>query len=140
MLEMGLRPEEVFELHARNVNLDSRPPYVYIPEGKTPKARRYVPITAKAMPVIHVRLARSDAREPRDAQWEVYSQRTDRLFLSRKSFNKASLAELKAELYRVHVTEREIDEAKKGLRERENESVATYSLTESVLARTTNVR
>ena len=118
MLEMGLRPEEVFELHTRNVNLNSRPPHVYIPEGKTPKARRYVPITSKAMSVIHARLARTDAREPRDAQWEAYSHKRDRRFLTRKSFNKATASELKAELHRASVTEQEIEEAKRRVRER----------------------
>lgn len=118
MLEMGLRPEEVFELHSRHVNLKTAPSYVYIPEGKSPKARRYVPITAKAMPVIHARLTRSDAREPRDAQWEAYSQTRNRRFASRKSFNKATVSELKAELDRVGVSEKEIEEAKTRLRER----------------------
>jgi integrase len=70
------------------------------------------------MPVLHSRLARSDAREPHDAQWEAYSQKPDKRFLTRKSFNKASLAELKAELHRVHVTEREIEEARNSLRNR----------------------
>jgi integrase len=61
MLEMGLRPEEVFELHSLNVHLSAQPPYVRIPDGKTPKARRYVPITDKAMPVIHARLTRANS-------------------------------------------------------------------------------
>jgi integrase len=100
------------------VNLNGRPPYVHIPEGKSPKARRDVPITAKAMPVIHARLARSDAREPRDAQWEAYSQKRHRRFTTRTAFNKASLAELKSELNRVGVSEREIEEGRMRLLER----------------------
>jgi len=118
MLEMGLRPEEVFELHSRYVNLEARPPYVHIPEGKSPKARRDVPITAKAMQVFHARVARCDAREPRDAQWEAYSQKRGRQFTNRRSFNKATVAELKAELNRVGVSDQEIEDARKQLRER----------------------
>jgi len=57
ILEMGLRPEEVFELHTCNVHLEAQPPYVHIPDGKTPKARRDLAVTKKAMPIIHARLA-----------------------------------------------------------------------------------
>jgi len=118
MLETGLRPEEVFELHSRHVNLNARPPYVHIPEGKSPKARRDVPITAKAMPIIHARLARSNAREPLDARWEAYSQTRERRFATRRAFNKASVEELKTELNRVRLCEHEIEEARKRLLDR----------------------
>jgi integrase len=118
MLEMGLRPEEVFELHARHVHPTARPPYVHIPEGKTPKARRDVPITAKAMSVIHSRLSQSEVRELGDAQWDAYSLKRDRRFASRKAFNRASTAEREAELCKAGVTESEIEVAKKRLRER----------------------
>jgi integrase len=118
MLEMGLRPEEVFELHARHVHPTARPPYVHIPEGKTPKARRDVPITAKAMSVVHSRLSQSEAREPRDAQWNAYSQKRGGRFANRKAFNRASTAEREAELCNAGVAESEIEEAKKRLRER----------------------
>jgi len=57
MLEMGLRPEEIFKLHTLHAHLGTHPPYVHIPDGKSPKARRDVPITAKALPVICARLA-----------------------------------------------------------------------------------
>lgn len=59
ILEMGLRPEEVFELHTCNVHLEAQPPYVHIPDGKTPKSRRDLVITKKAMPVIHARVGRA---------------------------------------------------------------------------------
>ncbi len=118
MLEMGLRPEEVFELHARHVHPNARPPYVHVPEGKTPKARRDVPITAKAMPVIHARQTLSEAQEPRDAQWDAYTQKRSGRFTSRKSFNRATAAEREAELRKTGVTEPEIEEAKRRLRER----------------------
>ena len=62
--------------------------------------------------------ARCDAREPRDAQWEAYRQKCDRQFKSRRSFNKSTLAELRAELHRVSVSEQDIVEAKKRSRER----------------------
>src|SRR5436853_7844504 len=59
MLEMGLRPEEIFKLHTLHAHLGTHPPYVHVPDGKSPKARRDVPITAKAMPILHARLARA---------------------------------------------------------------------------------
>jgi integrase len=59
MLELGLRPEEVFELHTLHAHLRASPPYVHIPDGKSPRARRDVPITAKALTVIHARLTRA---------------------------------------------------------------------------------
>jgi site-specific recombinase XerC len=118
MLEMGLRPEEVFELHARHVHLNARPPYVHIPEGKSAKARRDVPITAKAMAVLHKRLTVCDAREPRDAQWNAYIQKTERRFSSRKAFNRATDAERDSELRNAGVSEHEVEQAKERLRAR----------------------
>jgi hypothetical protein len=63
-------------------------------------------------------LALSEAHEPRDAQWDAYSQRRGGRFTSRKSFHRATVAGREAELNRAGVTEDEIEEAKKQLRER----------------------
>ena len=56
ILEMGFRPEEVFKVHSLNVHLGANP-YVHVPKGKTPKARRDVPITNNALPIFRRRLA-----------------------------------------------------------------------------------
>ncbi len=59
MLEMGLRPSEVFPIHARDVNLFHAPPYVHVPDSKTVNGRRDVPITSRALAVISARLSRA---------------------------------------------------------------------------------
>jgi integrase len=57
ILELGLRPEEVFKMRVEDVHLLASTPYVHVPGGKTVNARRDVAITKKAMPVLHWRLA-----------------------------------------------------------------------------------
>jgi len=57
ILEMGLRPEEVFQMRDVNVHLSEATPYVYVPDGKTINSRRDVAVTKKAMPILHRRLA-----------------------------------------------------------------------------------
>ncbi len=57
ILEMGLRPEEVFQMRAPNVHLSAATAYVHVPEGKTVNSVRDVAITKKAMPVLHRRLS-----------------------------------------------------------------------------------
>jgi integrase len=59
MLEMGLRPEEVFGLHVVNVHATAASPYVHIPHGKSANARRDVPSTARALPVLRRRVAKA---------------------------------------------------------------------------------
>lgn len=54
MLEMGFRPEEVFTMHSQHVHLGANP-YVHVPGGKTPKARRDLAITKNALPVVRQR-------------------------------------------------------------------------------------
>jgi len=59
MLEMGLRPSEVFQVHSRDVNLFHSPPYVHVPDSKTVNGRRDVSITSRALAVISARLSRA---------------------------------------------------------------------------------
>jgi integrase len=65
-----------------------------------------------------MRATLSEAHEPRDAQWDAYTQKRGGRFTTRKSFNRATAAEREAELHKTGVTELEIEEAKKRLRER----------------------
>jgi integrase len=62
ILEMGLRPEEVFALHSLHVHLAAFPAYVHISNGKTSNARRDVPVTDRALPVIRARLAKAKSK------------------------------------------------------------------------------
>jgi len=57
ILEMRLRPEEVYEMCCPIVHLSGRTAHVHVPDGKTPDAKRDVAITKKAMLVLHRRLA-----------------------------------------------------------------------------------
>jgi integrase len=59
MLDVGLRPEEVFTLHSQHVHLVASS-YLHIPDGKTANARRDVPITQRALPVIRRRLSQAE--------------------------------------------------------------------------------
>ncbi len=56
MLEMGLRPSEVFRVHSRDVRLWDSPPSLYVPDSKTPAGRREVAIPSKALRVLTGRL------------------------------------------------------------------------------------
>ncbi len=57
MLEMNLRPSEVFNLRREDLHL---PIYVHIREGKTANAVRDVPVTERALEVLKRRLAEAE--------------------------------------------------------------------------------
>ncbi len=57
MIEMGLRPGEIFQLRAEDVRVEPPSPYVHVREGKTDRAVRDVPITSRALPVFNRRLS-----------------------------------------------------------------------------------
>jgi integrase len=56
ILEMGFRPEEVCSIRGRDVHLLGCA-FVHIPEGKTPKAVRDVPMTSKGKEILKRRLS-----------------------------------------------------------------------------------
>jgi integrase len=56
MLEIGLRPGEVFAIRSEDVHLDAVPAFLHIPGGKTANAVRDVPITNRASEVLKRRL------------------------------------------------------------------------------------
>ncbi len=57
MVEMGLRPGEIFQLRREDVRAEPPSPYVHIREGKSDRAVRDVPITSRALPVFNRRLS-----------------------------------------------------------------------------------
>lgn len=59
MLEMGLRPSEVFMLRREDLHLFASSPHVHIPGGKTINAERDVAVTDKALAVLKARLAKA---------------------------------------------------------------------------------
>ena len=59
MVEMGLRPGEIFQLRHEDVRIDQPAPYVHVREGKSDRAVRDVPVTSRALPVLNRRVSRA---------------------------------------------------------------------------------
>jgi integrase len=59
ILEMGLRPGEVFRLRRQDLHLGAATPYAHIADGKTVNAIRDVAVTQRALSVIKRRLRRA---------------------------------------------------------------------------------
>jgi integrase len=59
MVEMGLRPGEIFQLCSEDVHIGAPAPYVHVREGKSDRAVRDVPITSRALPIFKRRLSRA---------------------------------------------------------------------------------
>src|SRR5258708_34799497 len=57
MVEMGLRPGEIFHLRGEDVHIGPPAPYVHVREGKSDRAVRDVPITSRALPIFKRRLS-----------------------------------------------------------------------------------
>src|SRR6266581_67857 len=53
MVEMGLRPGEIFQLRREHVRVEPPASYVHVREGKSDRAVRDVPITSRALPVLN---------------------------------------------------------------------------------------
>ncbi len=60
MVEMGLRPGEIFQLRGEDVHIESPAPYVHVREGKSDRAVRDVPITSRVLPVLKRRLSNAE--------------------------------------------------------------------------------
>ena len=54
MLETGMRPDELYRLRVRNVNLKAG--WLFNPHGKTKAAKRRIPLTATARSILHKRV------------------------------------------------------------------------------------
>jgi len=57
MVEMGLRPGEIFRLRSEDVQIGLPAPYVHVNEGKSDRSVRDVPITARTLPIFRRRLS-----------------------------------------------------------------------------------
>jgi len=55
IVETGMRPEEVFNIRKEDVHL--KPPYLFVPHGKTRFARSHIQLTDASMNVLRRRLA-----------------------------------------------------------------------------------
>ena len=60
MVEMGLRPGEIFQLRSEDVRVGPPAPYVHVREGKSDRAIRDVPITSRALTVFKRRLSQAE--------------------------------------------------------------------------------
>ncbi len=59
-MESGCRPEELFRLERKNVNLESGS--IFIPFGKTRSAKRLIPLSSRALSVLKRRLSENDGK------------------------------------------------------------------------------
>ncbi len=59
MVEMGLRPGEIFQLRSEDVHIGPAAPYVHVREGKSDRAVRDVPITSRVLPIFKRRLSKA---------------------------------------------------------------------------------
>src|SRR6267154_564528 len=57
MVEMGLRPDEIFQLRHEDVRIMPPSPYLHAREGKSDRAVRDLPITSRALPVLNRRVS-----------------------------------------------------------------------------------
>ena len=57
MVEMGLRPGEIFQLRGQDVHIGPPASYVHVREGKSDRAVRDVPVTSRALPIFGRRLS-----------------------------------------------------------------------------------
>lgn len=60
MLESGCRPEELFKLERKNVNLEGG--YLFVPFGKTRNAKRLIPLSTRAATILEQRIEESDGK------------------------------------------------------------------------------
>lgn len=60
MIESGCRPEELFRLERKNVNLEDG--YIFIPFGKTRSAKRLIPLSTRAANVLKQRLSENNGK------------------------------------------------------------------------------
>lgn len=69
MIETGMRPDEVYRLERRNVQLDKG--FIFNPYGKTKAARRKLPLSQRAVSVLRRRLEKNESNlyfRPRAAE------------------------------------------------------------------------
>ncbi len=62
MVEMGLRPGEIFQLLSEDVHIGPPAPYVHVREGKSDRAVRDVPMTSRVLPIFKRRLSIAEER------------------------------------------------------------------------------
>lgn len=62
ILEMGLRPGEVFSIRCEDVHFHAAPPFVHIPFGKTENAVRDIALTERAGEVLSRRVAAAEKK------------------------------------------------------------------------------
>lgn len=61
MLETGCRPEELFRLEKKNVNL--REGFIFIPFGKTRNAKRLIPLSNRAKGILEKRIVEDSSKK-----------------------------------------------------------------------------
>lgn len=60
MLECGCRPEELFKLECKNVNLEEG--CLFVPFGKTRNAKRLIPLSTRAATILGQRIKEANGK------------------------------------------------------------------------------
>ena len=60
MLDCGCRPEELFKLECKNVNLEEG--YLFVPFGKTRNAKRLIPLSKRAATILEQRIKQTNGK------------------------------------------------------------------------------
>ncbi len=94
MLECGCRPEELFKLERRYINLETG--WLFIPFGKTSNAKRRIPLSSRAAEVLEQRMRETDSN------YVFVNQKTGKPITTLKKAHQGALKRSKLEHFRLY--------------------------------------
>ena len=94
MIETGCRPDELFRLQRKNIDLDDRT--LFIADGKTKSARRRIPLSNRAFDVLSSKLAQCDGN------YVFANSTTGKPITSLKKAHLAAIKRSKVERFRLY--------------------------------------
>lgn len=94
MLECGCRPDELFKMERKNVNLEDG--YLFVPFGKTRSAKRLIPLSSRAAEVLERRIKETDSK------YVFVSDKTGEPITTLKTAHKGALKRSRIETLRLY--------------------------------------
>ncbi len=94
MLECGCRPEELFKLECKNVNLEEG--YLFVPVGKTKNAKRLIPLSMRAFEILEQRIKEVDSK------YVFINKQTGKSITTLKKAHQGALKRSKIGHYRLY--------------------------------------
>ena len=94
IVETGCRPEEVFSIERKNINLEQG--FIFIPKGKTKSATRKIPLTSRAMSVLRNRL------ETVSGEFLFNNEATGKPLTTLKTAHKGAIKRSKVAWFRIY--------------------------------------